>query len=205
MEVNWPCDPTLTSFVDVLYFFPDHTNQTTQPTVGSSYPKRKKIWKMLDLAVKSDVFQPKREETCKKHWKTSWMPKVDQFLVFCSTIWDVDVIARGVWSSGVAKKDLLAPHFPTEIYPFRIWEFLKIWMDIPHPVTDLCKPVNHTTSKWEHLEASHRQWGSLLGISLMIFPNYSRPSNNTTRILKVKRKKCLPDLHILTNVIYIYI
>ena len=103
------------------------------------------------------------------------------------------------------QKGSVGATFPTEIYPFRIWEFLKIWMDIPHPVTDLCKPVNHTTSKWEHLEASHRQWGSLLGISLMIFPNYSRPSNNTTRILKVKRKKCLPDLHILTNVIYIYI
>ena len=62
--------------------------------------------------------------------------------------------------------------------PFQDLRIPEIWMDIPHPVTDLCKPVNHTTSKWEHLEASHRQWGKPGGNLTNDLPelhtNYSR-------------------------------
>lgn len=193
----------------LLMFYISRSHKSNHPTnCGFILRQKKENLKNVGSGREIRCFPTQKGGNLQKILKSIIKPHC-QFLVFCSTIWDVDVIARGVWSSGVAKKDLLAQAtFPTEIYPFGIWEFLKFEWIYPIP-SRICANQSIILLQNENTLKHHTVNGvSLVGISLMIFPNciLTTPgfSNNTTRILKVKRKKCLPDLHILTNVIYIY-
>ena len=131
------------------------------------------------LAVKSDVFQPpKREEICKHIEKASSRPKVDQILYSLllnhlryQKKWKFDKV---VWPRSDGSSY-------TSYWNLNFWGDLRIpetWVDISVP-SRIC--VNQQTIILQNentLKHPTHEWVSLLGISLMIFPNWipSTPS-----------------------------
>ena len=139
-KLNW-----LTGLLPPTWIHPP-TNSWPLSQIGSSYPKREEICKMMKNIVKP-------------HWPI--------FSLLLNHLryrkkWKLDKV---VWPRRICW--LIAYHF------LLVWGLENSWnlSRYPHPITDLRKSVNHNASKWEHLELKHptHHGVSMLGISLTIF------------------------------------